>query len=153
MLRASKDDAKIGELIAGYIDGGNLAPDDLMMQFIISRLRQPDCGDGYLFDGFPRTIRQAEMFDLFLSETDAKLDRVIHLVAEVPELISRLLARAKIEGRADDTLETIKSRLEIYQKRTAPVLEFYQQQGLVHLVNAMQSPDEVFEELELLCAG
>ena len=93
------------------------------------------------------------MFDLFLSETDAKLDRVIHLVAEVPELISRLLARAKIEGRADDTLETIKSRLEIYQKRTAPVLEFYQQQGLVHLVNAMQSPDEVFEELELLCAG
>lgn len=147
MLRATKSDSSIGDLIAGYIDGGHLAPDDLIMQLMIERLRQPDCNSGYLLDGFPRTVNQAQMLDDYLAERNQQVDRVINLVADEHELVSRLLARAQTESRADDTIETIRSRLVIFRERTQPVLEFYQRQAIVHDVDAMQKPEEVFETI------
>ncbi|MDV6031694.1 MAG: adenylate kinase [Phycisphaera sp. RhM] len=152
MLRACRSDSPLGELIAGYIDGGNLAPDDLMMQFIIDRLRQPDCENGYLFDGFPRTVNQAEMLTGFLAERDQRLDAVINLIIQENALVRRLLARAKSEGRADDTPETIQTRLKVFRNRTEPVLEFYRQRGIVIDVNATGTPDEVFATIRELLA-
>ncbi|QDV45899.1 Adenylate kinase [Stieleria neptunia] len=144
MLRASRDDSRIGKLIAGYIDGGNLAPDDLMMQFIIDRLRQPDCENGYLLDGFPRTVNQAEMLTGFLTERDQRLDSVVNLMVDENALVERLLARAESEGRADDTPETIQTRLKVFRNRTEPVLKYYRQRGIVIDVNAAGTPDDVF---------
>ncbi|QDV87478.1 adenylate kinase [Stieleria magnilauensis] len=152
MLRACRNDSPLGELIAGYIDGGNLAPDDLMMQFIIDRLRQPDCENGYLFDGFPRTVNQAEMLTGFLAERDQRLDAVINLIIQEDALVRRLLARAESEGRADDTPETIQTRLKVFRNRTEPVLEFYRQRGIVIDVNAAGTPDEVFATIRELLA-
>ena len=147
MLRASKGDSSLGKLIASYIDGGNLAPDDLVMQFITERLKQPDCAAGYLFDGFPRTVNQACMLEDYLSERDQRLDFVVNLVAVEDALVERLLKRAKIQNRADDTFETIQARLQVFQRRTAPVLDFYETRGLVHPIDAMRSADEVFHAI------
>ncbi|MCA9135095.1 MAG: nucleoside monophosphate kinase [Planctomycetales bacterium] len=169
MLRATKGDSEIGKLIAGYIDGGNLAPDDLVMQFIIDRLRQPECSVGCLFDGFPRTVNQARMLDDYLSERSLtkrvssqhlssqhapsqkspsqqsdRVDLVINLVADQQVLISRLLGRAKIENRVDDTAETIAARLDVFRDRTEPVIDYYRNQQIVRSIDAMRPPDQVY---------
>lgn len=147
MLRATQGDSSLGKLISSYIDGGNLAPDDLVMQFITERIGQSDCDRGYLFDGFPRTVTQAQMLDDYLSQRDQCVDIVINLIADEDALIGRLLSRAKVQNRADDTLETIQARLQIFQRQTAPVLDYYESQRLVRPIDAMQSPDEVFESI------
>ena len=147
MLRASKGDSAIGKLIASYIDGGNLAPDDLVMRFIIDRLQSPDCEHGCLFDGFPRTLNQAELIDAHLAKQEQKIDAVLNLEVQEDVLVERLLARAKVEHRADDTLETITARLRVFRERTAPVLGHYQAQGVVRSIDGMQSPDDVFQSI------
>lgn len=149
MLRASKSDTEIGRLIAGYIDGGNLAPDDLVMQFMIDRLRQPECSHGCLFDGFPRTVNQAGMLRDYLSERDDRVSLVINLVADEEVLIGRLLARAKVENRVDDTPETIAARLDVFRNRTEPVIEFYQSHQIVRSIDAMRCADEVYASIRL----
>lgn len=167
MLRASKGETKIGRLIASFIDYGNLVPDEVVMQFIIDRVAQPDCRDGYLFDGFPRTVSQAVSFDQYLKshaavshtavdgqdEQGESISAVIQLVAEEDELVSRLLTRAKIENRVDDTLETITARLQVFRDRTEPVLEYYGRQNLVRRVDAMRSPDEVYAVIRSIVAS
>ena len=147
MLRACKGDSDVGKLIASYIDRGNLAPDDLVMQFMIERLREPDCRTGCLFDGFPRTVNQAMMLDEYLCQRDQSLNFVLNLVADENELLGRLLKRAELENRADDTRETIAARLEVFRQRTAPVLEYYADSQIVRSVDAMQSPDDVFARI------
>jgi adenylate kinase len=144
MLRRAKAHREIGSLISSHIDGGNLAPDDLVVQIVLDRIAQPDCRSGYLFDGFPRTVVQAEMLDQHLLSRGEALDVVIHLVADRQALVDRLLARAAIEHRVDDTPKTITARLSVYQHCTEPVLNHYRQQGLVRPVDAMGDPDEVF---------
>lgn len=147
MLREAKANVSIGSLISSFIDGGNLAPDDLVVQIVLERIGQPDCSLGYLFDGFPRTVVQAEMLDQHLQGSDQELDAVIHLVADQQALVDRLLARAKIEHRVDDTPETIAARLTVYQRSTEPVLQYYRQQDLVRIVDAMGSPDDVLDAI------
>ncbi|MCC9599872.1 adenylate kinase [Stieleria sp. JC731] len=147
MLRATSSESPIGKMIADLIDGGNLAPDDLVMQYVVERLRKPDCQNGAMFDGFPRTVNQARMLDIHLAEKQTPLDVVVNLHAEPELLIARLLQRAEIENRADDTYEAIQSRLEIFHNRTKPVLDYYQDANLVESVDAMLGPDEVFESI------
>ncbi len=143
MLRHAKAHPEIGPLISSHIDGGNLAPDDLVVRIVLERIIRPDCRSGYLFDGFPRTVVQAEMLDHHLQHRGEQLDAVIHLVADRQALVDRLLARAKVEHRVDDTPETIVARLSVYQHCTEPVLNHYRQQGLVRPIDAMGDPDEV----------
>lgn len=147
MLRATSEHSPIGRMIAQLIDGGNLAPDELVMQYVVERLRKPDCQPGALFDGFPRTVAQAGMLDEYLAKKDAPLDMVIHLAAESDPLVKRLLERAQKESRADDTYETIQARLEIYDQRTKPVLDYYRDAGLVSSVDAMQTAEGVFQSI------
>ena len=147
MLRGTPRDTPLGKVVASYIDGGRLAPDYLVMPIITKRLVEPDCRDGCLFDGFPRTVNQAEQLDEFLGQQQTGIDVVLHLDVDVDELLRRLLKRAEIENRVDDTAETISARLKVFETQTAPVLDYYQGSGIVSKVEGMQPPDDVFADI------
>lgn len=148
MLRATPTDTEMGRWIAETIARGNLAPDDLIMTIVRRRLESDECQTGCLFDGVPRTLKQAEMLDELLASLGRSIDLVLNLQADTEELIERLLRRAQSEGRADDSLATIQARLRVFAQRTEPALEYYRRSNLVRDINAMQSPDEVFCEIE-----
>ena len=117
-----------------------------MLGMITDRLSQPDCQSGWLMDGFPRTLSQAQWFDGYLDHHADHIDRVIEFVADRQVLAERLLGRAKLENRVDDTPETIAKRWEVYQDRTRPVLNHYR--DLVTPIDAMQNPDAVFADIQ-----
>lgn len=145
MLR-SLDRGK-GRDIHAAIDRGHFAPDEFIMQMIAERLGADDCRGGYLLDGFPRTLVQAQAFDCVLRKCSQQLDHVIYLVVEIGELARRLAGRARSGQRPDDSPECIQERIEIYEQRTAPLLDHYERQNLVRTVDGMQSVDEVFRTI------
>lgn len=149
MLREVKSlDTALARWVSSYVDAGKLAPDHLVMRIVARRLRSPDCEAGCLFDGFPRTLVQAQLLDEQFGKTGRKLDLVISLKASEEELVNRLLKRAQQEHRADDTQETIRSRLHVFNTQTAPLLEYYQRRHLLATVNGMNSADDVFAEIK-----
>tara|TARA_R110002049_G_scaffold72490_2_gene187131 strand:- start:159246 stop:159812 length:567 start_codon:yes stop_codon:yes gene_type:complete len=148
MLRAGKADPELGPTIAGYIDAGNLAPDDLVIQIVVRRLAEQDCRRGCLLDGVPRNVNQAGILDEHLAVTGDAIDLVVNLQAPEEVLITRLLSRAEIENRVDDNLETITARLGVFQQQTKPVLDFYRQRQIVQDVDATQTPEQVFNQIE-----
>lgn len=147
MLRRTRDDPDLGRVVAGLIDGGSLAPDDLVLEIVLKRLSERDCADGVIFDGFPRTLVQAQKLDEYLESKDQRLDLVLNLQVDKQELIRRLLKRAETENRCDDTAETIEARLRVFCTQTAPLLDYYQSQGLVEPIDGMRPPDQVFEQI------
>ncbi len=130
-----------------FIDHGHLVPDEILLDMMENRLRQPDCQNGYLLDGFPRTIPQAKGLDLILQRLNQNLDAVISLTADEQELIQRLVLRGKTSGRSDDTPEVIKKRQRVYWEATAPLLEFYRQKGLLKEVDGIGSVPEITERI------
>lgn len=152
MLRQVRDQGDDDGLVASYIDDGNLAPDQLVMNMVADRLSQPDCQRGWLMDGFPRTVIQAELFDGYLTHHADRITRVIELVADPEIIVERLLKRAKLEDRADDTAETIANRLKVYRTRTKPVLSYYRKQDLVSRIDGTQDPESVFQDIRR-CIG
>lgn len=127
---------------------GDLVPDELIVDIVRGRLPEAEAGAGVLLDGFPRTERQAQALDAMLADEGHKVDFVIALDVPEPELVDRLLHRAKVEGRADDTRKAITERMHEYHKLTEAVLDHYRKQGVpVHRVNGQGSPDEVFERI------
>jgi adenylate kinase len=120
-----KQGTKLGQEVVAYSNAGKLVPDTVVIEVIRDRLTQPDVADGWILDGFPRTIPQAEALDQILADLNKAYDRVVNL--EVPDamLVERLLNRAKELGRADDTAEVIKQRLQEYHNKTKPLLDFY----------------------------
>ena len=120
-----KQGTELGLKVKSFSDSGRLVPDEVVVEVIESRLRQPDTQVGWILDGFPRTVAQAEALDALLAEINQPYDAVVNL--DVPDqfLVDRLLARAIDQGRADDTEEVIKNRLEEYNAKTRPLLEFY----------------------------
>ena len=144
MLRAGRDNGtELGILAAQYIDRGQLAPDELVVGIVDQRLQEPDCKNGYLLDGFPRTVPQADALDELLQKRNTKLDLVLELNVTENELIERLLQRK----RPDDTRETIAERLQVYQKQTKPLLEYYTDRGLLATIVGEGTPEEVYERL------
>ena len=148
MLRDAKDDPVLGPEIARRIDFGNLVPDELVMRIIAARLSQHDCQSGALLDGFPRNVSQAESLDDHLFDSGDAIDLVLNLFAPDDVLIERLLRRAEIENRVDDNLETIRARLDVFRQQTRPVLEFYRTRRIVQDVDATQTPEQVFHQIE-----
>ncbi len=144
LRRARADGTDLGNKAAEYMDRGQLVPDELVVEIVAERIAQPDCQAGCLFDGFPRTIAQAETLDAKLAEAGTPLDMVLELQADADELARRMLERAKIEGRADDTPETIAQRMEVYREQTSPLLDYYRQRGKLVTIDGMGTPDEVF---------
>jgi adenylate kinase len=148
MLRQTRrQDSALGRLVASYLDSGRLAPDYLVVRIVTKRLREPDCQNGCLFDGFPRTLVQAQMLDEHLEEQGDQVDLVLDLEVEREELVDRLLKRAELENRTDDTAETINSRLRVFYNQTAPVLDYYREQDKVAAIDGMQSPEAVFADV------
>ena len=148
MLRATLGQSALGRVVASYINAGRLAPDYLVMRIVVKRLAQPDCDSGCLFDGFPRTINQAQLLDDHLATTNDRLDLVLDLQVQREELIHRMLKRAEVEHRQDDTAETISARLRVFDTQTEPVLAYYQSRGIVRRVDGMRTPDDVFAKIQ-----
>lgn len=149
MLRAVKrQDSALARWIASYIDAGRLAPDHLVMRIVAQKLQSDECVKGALFDGFPRTIVQAQLLDDYLVEHRKPLDMALNLQVDEEILIERLLKRAEIDGRADDNYETIRERLRVFREQTSPLIQYYSKQGKLESINGMQSEEDVYLEIQ-----
>ncbi|MGJ4786752.1 adenylate kinase [Leptospira koniambonensis] len=149
ILRAAvKNGTQMGLEAKRYMDAGDLVPDSVVIGIIKDRLVEPDCKNGFLLDGFPRTVEQADALDKILSTEGLKIKRAINLEVPDGELLERLLKRAEIEGRSDDNETTIKSRLETYNKKTLPLLDYYAAKGNLSRINGVGNLDTVTKLIE-----
>jgi adenylate kinase len=144
MLRAAvAAGTPVGNEARSFMDAGKLVPDEVVIRVARERLRQPDCAEGFILDGFPRTVAQAEALDDLLEELGCKLERCVALRVSEEELVARLLSRARIEGRSDDTEEAIRTRMAEYDGKTAPLIAYYRRQGVLVAVDGLGSVDEI----------
>ncbi|MDD3182231.1 MAG: adenylate kinase [Alphaproteobacteria bacterium] len=176
MLRASiKNHEPLGLAAKALIDRGELVPDAMMVRLIETRISQPDCAKGFILDGFPRTVPQAEALDEMLAEKNMKLDAVIELKVDEEKLVERVAGRftcakcgegyhdtfktpqtsgvcdscgsTEFSRRADDNAETMKTRLQAYRDQTAPILPYYQAKGMLKGVDGMDEMMSVYDSL------
>ena len=148
ILRAAvKDDTPLGREAKKYMDDGKLVPDSVILSLIQAELAKPDAKEGAIFDGFPRTAPQAELVDSTLRERGQRLNHILLLDVPEEELIRRMTARATAEGRSDDTPEAIRTRLQVYQRDTAPLVAHYAQRGIVHRVPGSGTVDAIATEI------
>lgn len=150
MLRAAvKAGSALGKKVDTLLTKGELVPDDIVIDIIAERYDQPDCAKGAVFDGFPRTIPQAEALDAMLAARGKKIDRVLELKVNDKVLLERVEQRIKEGGilRSDDTPETLQHRLGVYYKNTAPLLDYYGRQGKVTTLDGMAPIAEVTRQI------
>ncbi len=126
-----------------YLDAGDLVPDEVVIAMVMDRLASPDCEPGFLLDGFPRTVAQAEALDRRLAAMDTPLHAVLCFEADEDELFRRLAGRSAELGRSDDGKETIRHRLEVYATKTRPLVDYYMHRGLLGLVDAVGHVGEI----------
>lgn len=139
---------EIGRVAAGYLERGDLVPDDLVLSMLVAPILEAAKKGGYVLDGFPRTLRQAEAAYQVAKQIEGiELQAVIHLEVGRDELLRRLLARAAQERRDDDIRSTILHRLDVYDSETEPLLGFYARRGLVVDINGEQPVDKVFADI------
>lgn len=142
-----REDTELGREARSYTDAGNLVPDSVTNRMVRDRLSHPDTSNGFLLDGYPRTTAQAEELDAILGEAGTHLDVVLQLTADRDELVARLINRAQEQGRADDTEDVIRHRLDVYDRETAPIVELYAARGIVQGVDGIGPIDEVTERI------
>lgn len=144
LLRAEVDaGTPLGEKVRDYLDRGELVPDELVLELLMPRVLAAARNGGYLLDGFPRSLGQAREARRLAEEEGSSADAAIYLDVPREELISRLLARAHVEGRSDDTRDVICNRLAVFDEATAPLIEYYRGRGLLRVVDAGPPADEV----------
>lgn len=131
----------LGQEAKKYMDAGEYVPDSVTNGMVRERLKESDTKTGFLLDGYPRTVAQVAELDGMLSTTP--LDRVIELTADTEVVVKRLLGRAQEQGRADDTEEVIRRRLEVYEEQTAPLTSLYKSRGILVQVDGLGSVEEV----------
>jgi adenylate kinase len=148
IFRAMKHaDTPLARQVRAIMESGGYVSDEITNEIVKDRLAQSDCAAGFLLDGYPRTLQQVRTLDDDLAETDRPLDAVISLLAEIDEVVARLLKRAEIDGRSDDNEETVRVRLQVYAEQTEPLLEVYRQRGLLVEVDGLGPIDEVSERV------
>ena len=148
ILRAEiQAESKIGMEAKTYIDAGELVPDKTLLEIIQNRTIKPDCEKGYLLDGFPRTLPQAEGLDKIMDSNSHSLDAAISLTADEDELVNRLIKRRQESGRSDDTAEIIRNRQKIYWEQTAPLLDFYHGKGILKVVDGLGEIPEITKRI------
>jgi adenylate kinase len=157
MLRAAvKNGTETGRRAKAVMDAGELVSDDIVNAIVAERIDQPDCGDGFILDGYPRTLIQADAVGKMLADRRIKLDAVIELTVDDKALVGRILKRAeeaKAAGqpvRKDDTPEVFDERLREYYKKTAPLIGYYYAKGMLKTVDGMTSIDAVTEQIEAI---
>ncbi|WP_366556390.1 adenylate kinase [Aquibaculum sediminis] len=157
MLRAAvASGSELGQQAKDIMDRGALMPDGLMIDMISERIEQPDCTKGFILDGFPRTVAQAEALDALLARKGLRLDAVIEIKVDEEALVGRIESRIAEAGgsstRSDDNVETLRKRLEVYRQQTAPILPYYRDKGALKTVDGMRSIEEVAQAIEALLA-
>ncbi len=177
MLRAAvASGSPLGAQVKGIMDSGQLVPDEIMIKLIRSRIMSPDCVHGFILDGFPRTLAQAEALDRVLGQDETAIDHVIEIKVDDQKLIARIAGRyacakcgagyhdefkkpgkegvcdqcghTEFTRRADDNAETIAKRLESYHRQTAPLLPYYEEKGVLSSVDGMAEIDEVTRQID-----
>lgn len=132
---------------------GDLVPDDLVVSLLLERIKAPDCAKGFVLDGFPRTVAQAEALDRALQAQGVKIDRIIALKVDEKALFDRIDGRARdalaagLPLRPDDNPETLKQRIRVYNEQTAPILPYYEKAGRLQWIDGMAAIDEVYRQL------
>jgi adenylate kinase len=142
-----KNGSQIGLNAKSYIDAGQLVPDSVIIDLLFDRASKYADINGYIFDGFPRTTLQAEKLDETIEKDKAPISLVLFLDVTEEELTKRIMLRSQISGRADDTEEVIKKRIEVYEAQTKPLLDYYRKQGKLIAVDGMGTIEEVFEKI------
>ncbi len=142
-----KNETELGKLAKSFMDRGEYVPDSVTNDLVRDRLSHEDAQAGFLLDGYPRTADQVNELDSILDDQGRSLDAVIQLTADTDEIVRRLLNRAIEQGRADDTEEVIRRRLEVYEAETAPLTSVYAGRGLVVMVDGLGAIDEVTERI------
>ena len=172
---AIKNQTELGKLAQSYTNSGKLVPDEVTIALVKERLSRPDCAKGYLLDGFPRTIPQAEALQVLAQEISRPVELVINITADKDELVKRISGRRvcpkcgnsyhvsfklpKVDGicdacgaeliqRKDDTIESLNVRLDAYENQTKPLIDFYSKLGLCKEVNGLQNIDDVFKDIQ-----
>lgn len=134
---------ELGVRVQGYLSTGDLVPDDLIVELLWGRIVEAARDGGYVLDGFPRTVAQAEAAYRMASEAGVTAHAAVYLDGDLDALVARMLARAHIDGRVDDTAEVIAHRLAVFTEQTAPLVDYYERRGLLFRIDAMATPDEV----------
>lgn len=181
MFRAAiKEGTELGVKAKSFMDQGALVPDEVTIGIVRERLSKPDCDNGFLLDGFPRTVTQAEALDALLEDMGKRIEHVLDIEVDTEELVARLSGRRickvcgtsyhlifnppKVEGicdkdggelyqRADDNPETVMNRLEVNMNQTAPLLDFYGEMGVLTKIDGQQDIDQVFKDLDAVLQG
>ncbi len=149
VLRAEiKNGTELGKTAKGYIDNGQLIPDELMINILASVYDSFGADHaGVIFDGFPRTIAQAEALKAMLAERGHNVAAMVELDVPEDELMTRLVKRGQESGRSDDNEETIKKRLDVYHNQTAPLIEWYEKEGIRNHINGLGELDRIFSDI------
>ncbi|HOA34653.1 MAG TPA: adenylate kinase [Bacillota bacterium] len=175
ILRAAiKSGTALGQEARGYMERGQLVPDEIVVGIVRERLSDPDCAGGAILDGFPRTVAQANSLDRVLGDMGKKLDRVIYIEVEEEELVTRLTGRrvcrdcaanyhikfnppkvrnvcdqcgGELYQREDDSLSTVQERLQVYREQTAPLIDYYRGQGIIVVIDGNREIDEIYAEI------
>ena len=143
----------VGRQAKSFMDAGKLVPDAVVIGVAGERLGRPDAKAGFILDGFPRTVAQAEALDRMLPKLGVTLERCVALRVEEEQLVERLLRRAEIEGRSDDNEHAIRERMREYQEKTKPLIEYYRGRGVLREVDGLGTVDEVARRIERALDG
>lgn len=138
-----RDETELGLKAKAFMDAGDNVPDELTNDLVRDRLSQPDCAEGFLLDGYPRTTDQVRALDEFLAEHGVALDAVVELVADPDIVVERLKKRAIDQGRTDDDENVVRHRLDVYAQQTAPLIDVYAERGMLTKVDGIGEIDEV----------
>jgi adenylate kinase len=145
---AMQDGTPLGVEAKKFYDEGKLVPDSVILGMIKDELDRPEAKQGAIFDGFPRTAAQAELVDKTLAQRGQRLNHILLMDVTEEELVRRMRARAQIEGRSDDAPEAIATRLQVYQRDTAPLIAHYAQRGIVHRVPGTGTVETIAGEIK-----
>ena len=153
MLRAEiAAGTELGKQAKTVMDAGNLVSDDILLGMLESRLTQADVAKGFILDGYPRNVAQANAMDGLLAKIGQPLDAVVQLDVATELLVDRIAGRAKEQGRADDNPEAVRQRLQVYNEQTAPVVDFYAGRGTLARVDGVGELDEIEARIDALLA-
>lgn len=141
------EQTELGKQAKVFLDSGEYVPDSLTNALVRDRLAQPDAAEGFLLDGYPRTVDQVAELDRMLSAADTRLDAVVLITADREQIVARLLRRAAEQGRSDDTEDVITHRIQVYEAQTAPLIDLYGKRDLLVTVDGIGEVDEVSKRI------
>ncbi|NNE04894.1 MAG: adenylate kinase [Xanthomonadales bacterium] len=143
--KAVKDQTPLGQRIKTIMDSGDLVPDDLTLELLEERMNRDDTKSGFILDGYPRNLAQAESLNILLEKLGMPVQEAVQIDVDTEEVVARIAKRAAEEGRSDDTEEVVRNRMRVYQEQTAPVVDYYAEQGLLTQVLGTGTIEEVLQ--------